>query len=73
MTEPRYPTAAREVIDERADCSPRVAANPPRHAQGSSPQGEHHAAGGRPEHHRPDGGTQMGHQAPSGWPPYHRS
>jgi hypothetical protein len=43
----------------------------PRPAEGAyPPQGEHHAAGGRPEHHRPDGGTGLGHRAPAGWPEY---
>jgi hypothetical protein len=40
-------------------------------AVGSPPQGEHHAAGGRPDHHRADGGTGLGQQAPDGWPQYH--
>jgi hypothetical protein len=40
-------------------------------AAGSPPQGEHHAAGARPEHHRADGGLGLGHRAPAGWPEYH--
>jgi hypothetical protein len=68
--ESAYSRPEREVLDEHADRAPEVPANPPRPAQGNPPQGEHHAAGGRPEHRRADGGTGMGHRAPPGWPGY---
>jgi hypothetical protein len=70
-TQPIYGRPDREAMDERSDRAPEVPANPPRAAQGNSPEGEHHAAGGRVEHRRPDGGLGMGHKAPPGWPRYH--
>ena len=73
MTKPSYIQPGQEAFDERADRAPEVPTNPPRPAQGNSPQGEHHAAGGRPEHRRADGGTGVGHAYPPGWPQYHRS
>jgi hypothetical protein len=68
--ESAYGRPQREALDERADRAPAAPDNPPRPAQGNSPQGEHHAAGGRPEHRGADGGMGMGHKAPVGWPGY---
>jgi hypothetical protein len=73
MTEPSYSEPKREAMDERSDSAAAEARESrPEPAEGSPPQGEHHAAGGRPGHRRPDGGLGLGHRAPPGWPKGHQ-
>jgi hypothetical protein len=66
-SEPSYPAAGSESMDERRDEAPPHESY---RGTGTEPQGSHGAAGGRPEHHEPGGGASQGHSFPPGWPEY---